>query len=310
MDWLDSDAFATYLSVREPFARGGAVLVSSVERFSRNTVICRFRWEGKCYVAKVSVSKGRDVAEREYRQLVEFRDRQKESSAVGALVPMAHYADEGVIVTEEVPGESLREWVCMGMETAERSDVRERVEHLVAQAAEALGAFHATYEADGGGGFEVPRLYLDFSPSNLLVSGIAAKEWTQRLVLLDLPEDDRAGSGLFDVGTFCFELGRCALRAGRFLPPQHAWINRLKRTFIETYAQDRGAAASHAVFSEVRVFEEQRIAAVLGYYRAFRRFRNPVREFLRFLTAAPVIIWYRRVILPASYRWMEVNHSS
>lgn len=306
IQWSDSETFERFFSEREPFAKfssgPGQLTVESVERFSRNTIVCRFRAGGKSYVAKVSVTKEPEIAEREYQQLLDFKRQLTDQPGVGTLNPVAYFADVGMIITEEVPGDSLRQWVLRGIQESADSETRQQVEVMVKEAACALRKFHLAFTDPGlADPFHVGRVYLDYGPGNILSMPSEKERGGWRMVLLDLPEENRSGSCFFDVGTFCFELGRCALRKGRWLPSQFRWVNELKRIFIETYVGLLDVPLSVEVMDRVRSFEMERIETVLGYYRNFGQFENRLKEFTRFAVSTLLITHYRKRIMPVSY---------
>ena len=267
-------------------------------RHSRNTLLYRLvtadGGEGT-WIAKAYCTKPAWQLVEEHRVLQALAARLP-AGDVRSLEPVAVWEDLGVAVTREVRGTSLLALLTAANGRGGGSVDEARLAGLLERAAHALFAFHQAFGIAPRDGVERSRMYLDFSPVNLLVP-----PGGEGMVLLDPPEFDEEGEVHADLGTFCFELSRAGLRPEQVLRYAHGRVPALKAAFVRAYFARLGRPATAADLARVARHERARARQVLGWYVPFWRYRSPVRELARACWFVPAILFYDRVMMPGTY---------
>jgi hypothetical protein len=303
-------AYAALLVERLAAAIGGGIApaIESAAASSRNTVIYRVRAGGGRLVVKAArhAAAAADLAGAE--ATLRALEQGFAGPRVRALTPVCVLPEIGALVTREEAGEPLRAVIDRAIAGGASSPERGRAAALMDLAAEALHCFHCRFGLAAGaagppGGLETARLYLDFSPRNLLVGPGPAEETA--VVLLDPPAAEERGEPHRDLGAFAFDLARAAFPPRALARRPEAWLDELKLRFLRAYFQRLGRAPGRGDLRAVERAEAARARQALRWYARFHRYRGWPRELARCLYCAPLVGLYLAAGLRRSYRRLE-----
>lgn len=251
--------------------------LSEVKRTSRNTCIYLFTSGDKALLARVNHNAKKSDIENEVKSLKEIYSLiQGYHSQIKVVEPFGICKEPLALVTIKEEGMLLSEYITAYLQRNRRNI--DAFHHGIELAGKLLGRIHNKWRISSGeSSNNQVRLFLDFSPKNLLVRDSENPE----IILFDTPEKFDYGSPWKDVGTFTFELTRAAVRGIGVKAITDSRVIDMKKKFIFSYCEERGIDYKEDIWQLVLKGERSRANEVIGFYTKFWRSDKWLKEMLR-----------------------------
>jgi tRNA A-37 threonylcarbamoyl transferase component Bud32 len=254
-------------------------------RASRNTEIILGSVDGVEAIAKKSTNYDAETARFEF----EAYARWAAIAADGKYCvpkPIAACFDQGILVLEYMEGNKVAELLAGALRSKVGTD--EDTVSLVRRTGKALAWFHSHDHVECSSADGYVLLYIDFSPSNLIV-----RSSDQKLSLIDLPEREEYGPREKDLGVALFEFSRLILKM-KSISVVRRW-SRFRHEFLVGYMEDSGVLLD---LSLVHQHEVAHLKRVMTRYLFFWSYNDRIFQAMRAMLFLPLLSVVRFSLVP------------